>query len=307
MILGTATSMIPSRADQPKQEEKAMEMNGDEYNALQTTTSMAEAEAERAIEEVRAALVISRKFPREMPVVTTRIHQECHRIGLAEVAIYTYPRGSTKVEGPSIRLAEALARSFGNILYGIQEMSQRPGESEVKAFAWDLETNTRAERVFKVKHIRETKKGNKPLTSPRDIYEMVANQGARRLRACILELIPGDIVESALRICRRTLTDGAESPLSDRINGMAAAFSTEFGVSVEQIEIRMGHNLSSTTENELVTLKGIYRSLKEGMGHVSDHFDDDTISMPQSDSDVDPSTGEVVPPLKSDAELMGGK
>jgi hypothetical protein len=41
-----------------------------------------------------------------------------------------------------------------------------------------LETNTRREVTFQVPHIRYTKKGGYRLEDPRDIYEMVANQGA---------------------------------------------------------------------------------------------------------------------------------
>tara|TARA_Y100000310_G_scaffold46382_1_gene43098 strand:- start:3545 stop:4501 length:957 start_codon:yes stop_codon:yes gene_type:complete len=295
-----------------------MAKNGSDAEGLtpagQGAEGLMDVESDRAIEEVRAALVIARRFPRDMTVVTTRIMTECRRKGLAEVAIYTYPRGSTKVEGPSIRLAEAMARSFGNMQYGIEEVAQRAGESDVKAFAWDLEMNVKAERTFKVRHIRETKKGDKALTSPRDIYELVANQGARRLRACIMELIPGDIIEDALKTCRKTLTEGNDKPLADRINAMAAAFATEYGVSVDQLEMHLGHTLASTSETELVTLKGVFRSLKESMGTVADFFDDDVIAMPTTDKDapegseaeapkedippeVDPDTGEVIPPL----------
>ena len=123
--------------------------------------------------------------------------------------MYEYPRGGTKVTGPSIRLAEAMAQNWGNLDYGLIELDQKAGESQVMAYAWDLETNTRQTIVFSVPHIRATKKGNVPLTDPRDIYEMVANQGARRMRSCILRVIPGDVVESAVAQCNKTLMDEA--------------------------------------------------------------------------------------------------
>jgi len=152
----------------------------------------------RQAQEVQAAMVIAKRFPRDEVEAFNRILKSCQRKTLAEQSMYEYPRGGQKVTGPSIRLAEALAQNWGNLDYGIVELEQNNGESQVMAYAWDLETNTRQSKIFSVPHIRATKHGNKTLTDPRDIYEMVANQGARRLRACILGVIPGDVIDSAV-------------------------------------------------------------------------------------------------------------
>ena len=141
----------------------------------------------RQAQEVQGAMVIAKRFPRDEVESFNRIMQSCKRKSLAESAMYEYPRGGTKVSGPSIRLAEAMAQNWGNIDFGITELEQKNGESQVMAYAWDLETNTRQVKIFSVPHVRGTKKGNVPLTDPRDVYEMVANQGARRLRSCILD------------------------------------------------------------------------------------------------------------------------
>ena len=60
------------------------------------------------------------------------------------------------VKGPSIRAAETLAKYWGNIDFGIKELSQNLNThtSEVMAYAWDLETNTRQTKTFTVNHIR---------------------------------------------------------------------------------------------------------------------------------------------------------
>ena len=56
------------------------------------------------------------------------------RQDLAESAVYEYPRGGERVTGPSIRLAETVARYWGNLDYGITELDQRQGESTVMAY-----------------------------------------------------------------------------------------------------------------------------------------------------------------------------
>lgn len=54
-------------------------------------------------------------------------------------------------------------------------------------------------KQFQVRHWRDTKSGGYALKDSRDIYEKVANDGARRLRACILAVIPADVVETAVK------------------------------------------------------------------------------------------------------------
>jgi len=229
-----------------------------------------EAAISRQAQEVQAAMVIAKKFPRDELEAYKRIVKACKRKALAEGAIYEYPRGTSKVSGPSIRLAEVLAQSWGNVDFGIVELEQRNGESTIMAYAWDLETNTRQTKIFQVKHERMANGSVKKLVDPRDIYELTANQGARRVRACILGIIPGDIVDSAVEACENTMANGETEPLSDRIRKMASVFQDDFGVSRGMIEARFGHNIDSISESEMVTMKKIYRALKDNMGSVED-------------------------------------
>lgn len=226
----------------------------------------------RATQEVQGAIMMARRFPRDAYAAHNRIMQACKRRKLAEDACYAYPRGGQTVTGPSIRLAEVLAQSWGNLDFGIIELEQRNGESEVMAYAWDLETNVRQTKVFQVQHLRRSRGENKRLVDPRDIYEMVANQGARRLRACILGVIPGDVVDDAVSACEKTLAGGDGKPIADRIKAMVEKFS-EHGVTTEMLEERLGHKLAATTETELVNLRKIWTSLTDGMSARWDWFD----------------------------------
>lgn len=245
-------------------------MEGFEMQAPRSVTM--EMMAGRQTQEVQGQIIMAKKFPRDYVASCRRIMQACQRKGLAEKAMYEYPRGGQKVVGASIRLAEALAQNWGNMSFGIVELEQRAGESQVMAYAWDLETNTRQEKIFSVPHIRSTKKGNQLLTDPRDIYEMVANQGARRLRACILGIIPGDVVEDAIAQCSKTLLDGETKPVIDLVKDMASIFEREFSVPIEAIEKYIGCKSSAFTMNDLVRLKRVYTSLKDGMARPEEIF-----------------------------------
>lgn len=233
--------------------------------------AVANTDQQRAIAEVQAAMMIARMNPRDPIAAMDRILNACARPTLADSAVYTYSRGGSDVSGPSIRLAEAMAQSWGNMQFGIRELDQRKGESTVQAFAWDVETNTRREVTFQVPHIRHTKKGQYKLEDPRDIYEMVANQGARRLRACILAVIPGDVTEAAVNQCEVTMKTKADTS-PEAMQKMVAAFEP-FGVTREQIETRIQRRLDAIQPAQVVSLKKIYASLRDGMSVPADWFE----------------------------------
>lgn len=236
-------------------------------------TTQTEMMISRQAQEVQAAMVIAKKFPRDEVESFNRIMTSCQRKSLAANAMYEYPRGGTKVTGPSIRLAEAMAQNWGNLDFGIIELEQKNGESQVMAYAWDLETNTRQTKIFNVPHVRGTKKGNVALTDPRDIYEMVANQGARRLRSCILGVIPGDVIDAAVAECQKTLANGNAEPLIDRVRKGIKLFEEKFSVTQQMLEKYIGCKCEAFSENDMVRLNNVYRSLKDGMAKREDFFD----------------------------------
>ena len=252
-------------------------------NAVAPRTTQTEMMISRQAQEVQAAMVVAKRFPRDEVESYNRIMRACQRKTLAESAMYEYPRGGTKVTGPSIRLAEAMAQNWGNIDFGIIELEQKNGESQVMAYAWDLETNTRQTKIFNVPHVRGTKKGNVPLTDPRDIYEMVANQGARRLRSCILGVIPGDVVDSAVEECQKTLINGNTEPLIDRVRKGIKLFEDKFSVTQQMIEKYIGCKSEAFSENDMVRLNGVYRSLRDGMAKREDYFD---IPLPVDNAEI---------------------
>ena len=238
---------------------------GDTPMSASTITAMA---MTRQAQEVQAAMLVAKRFPRDEAVANDKILRSCTRPSLAEAAIYSYSRGGTEVSGPSVRLAEAIAQAWGNIDFGFIELEQNKLESQVMAYAWDLETNTRQSKVFTVPHIRQTKQGAYPLTDPRDIYEMIANQAARRVRSCILAIIPGDVVDSAVKQCELTLKSGGNGvPLEARINDMVQKFA-EYEVTEDMLAAYVGKNISAFTEKDVISMAKVYRALNDGIAGI---------------------------------------
>lgn len=243
-------------------------------------------ESSRAIAEAQGKLVIAKRFPRDETEARIRIMNACQRPKLAESAFYSYPRGGETVTGVTIRFAEELARCWGNLDYGIKELSRDHGKSELQAYCWDLETNTISSQNFTNPHAKEVKKNIVELTSLRDIYEINANMGARRLRARILAIIPSDVVSDAIKECKKTLAGKNDTPLIDRVNNMVLCFS-KIGVTKEMIEKRLKHTIQSMSQEELVEYRGIYNGLKDGSTKSSDWFE-----MPKSADELSESLDE---------------
>lgn len=238
-------------------------------NASAMTVTTAQS---RETAEIQSMMVIAKNFPRDEKRAIDLILNDCQRPTLAEHALYSYSRGGTDVSGPSIHLAKAIAKRWGNMRSGIVELEQRNGESVCEAFALDLESNYKESKIFTVPHIRTTKKGSYRLEDPRDIYELVANNGARRERACLLSIFPSDIVEAAVDQCMKTLKTTADvSP--DNIKKMVALFRDKFGVTKEQIEKRIQRRVDTITPAQMVNLRNIYNSLTDGMSAPSEWFD----------------------------------
>lgn len=258
-------------------------------------------ESERAIAEAQGKLVIAKRFPRDQARAYVNIIEACRRPGLAEEACYSFPRGGQVVSGPAIRLAEMLAANWGNVDYGIRELSRKEGVSEMEAYCWDLETNTMSSQKFTVRHLRDKQGGAVALKDERDIYELTANMGARRLRARILAILPADLVQAAVDQCSKTLASGGDAPMADRIRSMLVAFKA-LGVPSALIEKRLGHPLDNLTGEELADLRKIHNSLRDNVSKLSDWFGDAVKSdddVPYDDVTPEPEQKRAAPPPRA--------
>ena len=263
---------------------------------------IAQYQESKELSEIKGKMFLARQFPRDPEWSLQSAMKECKRKELAEAAQYEFPKGDSVVKGPSIRLVEVLARHWGNITSGVDELDSKDGETTIKSYAWDLETNVSDSKTFTVKHERSTKKGTYKLKDERDIYEMVANKGARRKRACLLAVLPGWYVDAAVAACeetlKRSLTDGKS--MEEVVSSIVAAFS-EFGISPAQIEDKLGKPVESLSKNDVVKLRHLYSAIKDGFVKPGDAFG----LPPEPDRDV-PSDIEADALDALNARLTGG-
>ncbi|CAJ2875819.1 Uncharacterised protein [Burkholderia pseudomallei] len=229
----------------------------------------------REIAEMQVTYLMAQQFPRDPAKAMNRILDAFTRLSLAEKSQYEYSRGGTEIRGPSIKAMEAIAAEWENIDVKWRVVSRGVDArgipfSEVEASAIDTQTRTRKSIAFPVSHWRDTKQGGYALKDERDIYELCANMAQRRVRACIEAVIPTDVIEAAMEQADTTLQKVDTSP--EAMQKMLVAFEP-FGVTRAHIEKRIQRSLDSIKPTQVVSLKRIYASLRDGVSEPADWFD----------------------------------
>ena len=82
------------------------------------------------------------------------------------------------------------------------------------------------------------------------------------------------MIDSALAQCNATLlSDNGDKPLIDLVRDAAALFQNDYGVTIQMLEKFIGCKSESFTMNDLIRLKRVYKSLKDGMAKREDYFE----------------------------------
>lgn len=236
-------------------------------------------EQSRAVAEVLGRIRVAQELPRDTQKAVRQMRESCAQRGLAERATYAFPRAGQTVAGPSVHLARELARVWGNVDYGIVEMRRDDAakQSEMMAFAWDIETNTRSTSTFIVPHLRDGKNGPKPLVDMRDIYENNTNAAARRLREAIFSILPPWFIEEAKELCSQTLKHGGGVPLAQRIAKAIQSFDA-IGVTQDQLEQHIGQPAAKWNDFQTASLGVLGRSISQGTITIDEAFPQERVT-----------------------------
>lgn len=230
----------------------------------------------REVAELQTQYLMAQQFPRDERAAMDRILNAFSRRGLAERAQYEYAKGGSSVSGLSIHAMQAIAQQWGNLDFGWREVSRGVGAdgvpfSEVKAYAVDLQGRTSRPLQWIVRHWRDTKSGGYKLRDEREVYELCANMAQRRVRACLMAVIPQDVQDAAEQQAALTLKTNADTS-PEAMAKMVEAFAA-FNVTKEQLEKRIQRRLDAISPAQVVQLKRIYASLRDEMSTAAEWFD----------------------------------
>jgi hypothetical protein len=219
---------------------------------------------------------------------------------MAEECIYSVPRGGKQIRGPSIRFAEIVLNSWGNVRCAArvthEDIIARYVEAE--ALVHDLESNVgyvaRARRRIEYKKNRTTVDA-----------DMVQLAGAAAIsvarRNAILGAVPKPVwrraqeaVESVIKGSTKTLVERRDA---------AVGYFNKAGVQTERIlkALEIKH-IDDITLDHLVDLQGMRSALKTGEASLDQLFPEEKALGPKPETlidkltvltKVDPRTGEI--------------
>lgn len=216
----------------------------------------------KAVTKTRDRMLLAREYGRDEDKAIARILKTCSRASFAEIAIYEKPQGSGVIKGPSVRLAEEIARQWGNFDTGFKIIKQDDEGTLAEVFAWDLETNSqKADEVY-ISHRRYTKSSGLQLEKrPDEIYKMVGAQVSKSIRNVILKVIPRDVTEMAFEACEQTLLRVVD--LKPVIGKLVTAWAG-FGVTPAQLEKVVGKKIEDLLQADLAKLRAAFIAIKDG-------------------------------------------
>jgi hypothetical protein len=251
-----------------------VEPDGDSTPIAPRPSHGTEVERARASAQVEAAMVAAKRFPRDEAAAVLRMRSATDRIELARVGFYRYTRGGTTINDLTIHVARELARCWGNIDYGVVEISRdiAAQHSEMLAYAWDMETNTRSATTFIVPWVRDANGRLVALDNPRDVYENNANVAARRVREQIKAVMPGWLFDEAKERLKDTATRAQSNvPIeTQRVNAIEK-FGV-LGVVRQQLEDKLRRKADEWTAQDMFDLSVIYSSLSNRETTIEEEF-----------------------------------
>lgn len=237
------------------------------------------AAAEMAREQIKLAYFMAVQAPRNQREAWQRILEACKRPTFASKAIYSKPVGGSKIEGPSIRLAEAIIREWRNIIVRTSIVYEDDAARRVSILVIDLESNLQLCREIVTPKTVERKNGKdrdvigERLNSSGErvfIVRATEDEMANRESAAIskivrnegLRLIPADVVEDAIAEARRTRKQTAAQDPDFAIKRLVYLFG-ELRVDVADLERYLGGAIGKATSDQIDDLEGILQAIRD--------------------------------------------
>lgn len=225
-------------------------------------------QAATALQEIQGAIFLAKQFPRDEQTVFGKLMTACRRASLAKAAAYAFPRGGATITGPSVNIARVAAQIYSNVRWGYDIVRSDDEEVTLEGWAWDIENNVKVTAQDHFKKLIYRKAGGWIKPDERDLRELISRRAAFLIRNCLLQILPKDLIEDALAICKQTLVKGIKDPKSE-----SKQLIVDFGA--YNVTVEMLQELAQSKEwdaETIIELQGVLNSIREGNTKVRDHF-----------------------------------
>lgn len=198
---------------------------------------------------------------------------------VAEMCMYSLPRGGKKIVGPSVRLAEICAAAYGNIHAGARPIDVGHGDVTSQGIAWDLETNFRVTIEAKRKILdKDNRRFNE------DMILMTQNAATSiAFRNAIFRVIPRSYINIIFDRVRAVATGGSMGLAAKRkeiFDRLAAK-----GVEAPRVLGALGKaGIDDVTLEDVEHLIGVGTAIAQGSTTLEEAFPPGQAPLPVGDA-----------------------
>ena len=235
--------------------------------------------ATRTKASLQARYWLAQQNPRSLELVRAKVLAECTNPALAEAAIYKIPRGGTTISGPSIRLAEAIRRSWGNNgvestlveeddqrrVYQVSFTDYESGIFEAREVVVQKTVErSKPEKDGSYISVRKNSNGQNTFTVRASEDDLLMKQNSlisKAERNMVTAAIPRELLEEAVAACKKRLQEQSKKPGESK--RVVDAFAT-LGVPQKDLEGYIGLKVADFTPDTLQELRAIYTAIKDG-------------------------------------------
>ncbi|MCU0913013.1 MAG: hypothetical protein MUC88_00445 [Planctomycetes bacterium] len=217
---------------------------------------------------------LSVQQPRDLPLVAKRVEQECGMF--PEGLVYAWQTknkdGSRgQIEGPSIKMAMILARSWGNCFASSDTVGESVSHWRIRGKFVDYETGFNLAREYLQ---RKPSKGMGRMDEDRviDINFQVGQSKAQR--NAIVNAMPAGLVKMAMDAAKKAIAQGVkkEGGVHKAVEKVKKAFA-KYSVTIEMLEQRVGKKAPDWSEEDVADIRAIYTALEDGQTTAANEFE----------------------------------
>ena len=225
--------------------------------------------------EIDIQISTAKAFPRSL----TEFHRKAMSMAtfnedIAAACSYSLPRGGKSIDGASVRLAEIVCSSYGNIRAGARVISNDGKTITAQGVCHDLETNNSV--TVEVKRKITDKYGK---TFNEDMQVVTGNAAcAIAYRNAVFKVVPAALVNDVYEKAKEVARGTAETLTKRR--DKAVVFFRELGVKDAQLCAVLGiKKVEDIDLDKLQTLTGMRAALKNGETTIKDLFEPEEIAI----------------------------
>lgn len=211
--------------------------------------------------EVEAQLDAAHRYKRSV----NRFLQEAMGLAtvtqeVAESCIYSIPRDGKQIAGPSVRLAEICASSYGNLHVAARIVDVEEDDVVAQGVAWDLEKNLRV-----TVEVRRRIKGKSGRRFSADMITVTGNAAASiALRNAIFRVVPRAYIDRIYDKARQVAVGDAKTLATRRAQVLDRL--QKMGATQDRVVAKLGvAGVEDIGVEQLEVLIGLGTAIKDGM------------------------------------------